>query len=84
MVFGCLAHDIIAHETTHALLGGLRERYTDPSSPEQGGFHEGFADIVALLSVFSLRDVVKKALDGGGGRELPAKVIAPPALRNPS
>jgi hypothetical protein len=80
-VFGCLAHDIIAHETTHALLDGLRERYTDPSSPEQGGFHEGFADIVALLSVFSLRDVVTKALGGRPGRELSAKAVAPTALR---
>jgi len=57
-IFTCLAHDVIAHETTHALLDGLRERYADPCSPEQAGFHEGFADIVALLSIFSLRDVV--------------------------
>lgn len=57
-IFTCLCHDIVVHETTHAILDGLRERYTIPSSPEQAGFHEGFADVVALLSVFSLRDVV--------------------------
>ncbi|MDQ3799163.1 MAG: hypothetical protein M3384_06925, partial [Acidobacteriota bacterium] len=62
-VFTCLSHDIVVHETTHALVDGLRVRYTDPSSPEQAGFHEGFADIVALLSIFSLPKVVASIID---------------------
>lgn len=84
MVFSCLSHDVVAHETTHALVDGLREHYTDPSSPEQAGFHEGFADVVALLSVFSLRAVVEALLDldSPGSKSVAREKLTPEALRN--
>jgi hypothetical protein len=83
MVFSSLSHDVVAHETTHALVDGLRTRYTDPSSPDQAGFHEGFADVVALLSMFSLRDIVDALLDlkSPGSKKIARRNVTPRLLR---
>jgi hypothetical protein len=63
LVHTSLSHDIIVHETTHALLDALRIYFGAPASEDQAAFHEGFADVVALLSVFSLDGIVEKLLE---------------------
>lgn len=59
MVFTALSHDIVAHETSHALLDGLHRRFREATNPDVLAFHEAFADIVALFQHFSLRDSLR-------------------------
>jgi hypothetical protein len=58
IAFTCLSHDIVAHETTHALLDGMHRNLTAEGSVDDLAFHEAFADIVALFQHFSLPDVL--------------------------
>src|SRR5439155_1128967 len=59
LVFTCLSHDIIAHETTHALLDGLHRYFAEPSNLDVGAFHEAFADIVALFQHFTQPEALR-------------------------
>lgn len=59
IVFTCLSHDIIAHETTHAILDGMFSRYMEQTHPDVSAFHEAFADIVALFQHFTFPEVLK-------------------------
>ncbi len=62
MVFSCLSADIIAHETTHALLDGQARTFSEPSNPDVRAFHEAFADIAALFQQFTYRDLVRRQI----------------------
>ena len=57
-VFTCLSHDIVAHETAHAILHGMHRRSIEPTGLDTLAFHEAFADIVALLQHFTMTGVV--------------------------
>jgi hypothetical protein len=59
IIFACLSHDVVAHETTHALLDGLHPRFVEPSNVDVLGFHEAFADVVALFQHFSHAEVLR-------------------------
>ena len=62
MVFTCLSHDIIAHETAHALLDGVHPRFGEAVNSDVLAFHEAFADIVALFQHFSYPGVLQSQI----------------------
>lgn len=78
LVFTCLSHDIIVHESTHAILDGIRGHFSDPTGPDAAAFHEGFADIVALLQHFSFKDSLLETIQRTGGL-IHRKQLAPTA-----
>jgi hypothetical protein len=57
-VFTCLSHDVVAHETTHAILDGVNGRLLEATNPDMLAFHEAFADIVAVFQHFTLPGMV--------------------------
>jgi hypothetical protein len=67
MVFTCLSSDIVAHETTHALLDGMHRRFEEASNPDVPAFHEGFADIVALFQHFTIPELVRFEIERSRG-----------------
>jgi len=62
MYFGALSHDVVAHETTHALLDGLHRRFREPTNPDVLAFHEAFADIVALFQHFAVPEALRNQI----------------------
>ena len=61
-VFTCLSHDIVVHETVHAILDGLHPRFAENANPDMRGLHEAFADIVALFQLFSFPEVLEEQI----------------------
>jgi len=71
-VYTCLSHDIIAHETGHAILDGLRPLYFEDSSLQTAAFHEFIADLTAIMISLlnsQLRWEVAEVTDGDLGKD---------------
>ncbi len=58
-VFTCLSHDIVVHETVHAILDGMHPNYAENSGPDMRALHEAFADIISLFQIFSFPKVLE-------------------------
>ena len=65
--YTCLAHDIIAHETTHAILDGMHRHFNEPTNPDVLAFHEALGDIVALLQRFTLTELLEHEIRSSRG-----------------
>src|SRR5260221_834501 len=66
-VYTCLSHDIIAHETTHALIHDIRSHFMEATGEDTLAFHEAFADIVALFQHFTFKDALLDHIQRTGG-----------------
>ncbi|NJD67488.1 MAG: hypothetical protein FIA90_02245 [candidate division NC10 bacterium] len=59
-VFTCRSLDIVAHETGHAILDGLKPGWLGIGNPPQtGGLHESFGDLTAIFLALSQIDQVE-------------------------
>jgi hypothetical protein len=67
-VFTCLSHDVVVHETTHAIVDGIRPLFTEQTNPDVPAFHEAFADLAALFRHFSHKEVLRDTVERTGGR----------------
>ncbi len=66
-VFTCLSHDVVVHETTHAIIDGIRTYFTEYTNPDVPAFHEAFADIAALFRHFTHEEVLLDTIQRTGG-----------------
>ena len=56
-IYTCRSFDIVAHETGHAVLDGLKPKWILSSAPPQtGGLHESFGDLTAIFLALSQMD----------------------------
>ena len=68
LIYSCVSHDIVVHETTHALLDGLRPSLRQSTNVDSWAFHEGFCDVIALLHQLTFQQPLLEAIQRTGGR----------------
>ena len=62
-IYTCRSLDIVAHETGHAVLDGLKPNWLLNNNPPQtGGLHESFGDLTAIFLALSQLDQVEAVI----------------------
>lgn len=68
--------EVVSHEVGHAMLDGLRPGYLGTWSPDPGGFHEAFGDIVGMLMGFQDERSINRVIVQTGGDLTKPNVLA--------
>ena len=66
-VYTSLSHDIVAHETAHAILDGIAPDLYGAVTPQAMALHEAVADLTALFTAIDSRALRYTVLDQAGG-----------------
>jgi hypothetical protein len=62
-IYTCRSLDIVAHETGHAILDGLKPSWLGANNPPQtGALHESFGDLTAIFLALSQFDQVEAVI----------------------
>ncbi len=76
LCYTCLSHDIIAHETGHAILDGIRPLYLQPTSIQTAAFHEYIGDLTAILLALFNKDLRQFVAEKTKGNMAHADMLA--------
>ncbi len=63
MIYTSLSRDIVAHETSHAILDGIAPNLYNAITPQSLALHEAIADLTALLMAFRSNKLREAVLD---------------------
>lgn len=80
-VYACLSHDIVTHETTHAILDGMHRRFVEATNPDVLALHEAFADIVALMQHFTIPEILESEISRTRGNLKAESILGSLALQ---
>lgn len=66
-VYTCQSQDVVAHETGHAILDGIKPQYNNSSNLQTQGLHESFGDLSAIFLLLSQKDMRERIIKDSDG-----------------
>lgn len=66
-VYTCRSVDVVAHETGHAVLDGLKPGWLGNGVPQTGALHEAFGDLTAIFLTLRMPGMAEAVITATGG-----------------